>query len=213
MGHKIHPYGFRVGITKPHLAQWFDVRKNVYRDFVLKDVKIRELVKESLRSAGIDKVEIVREPRKTIVTVYVARVGVAVGKEGSNIQKLREKLQKIEGEERKLEIRVRDIKQISLSASAIAHMIARAIEKRRPVKPIVKKALESIRKTGVPGAKIQVKGRIGGSDNTLTYKRSFGRVPLQTIRADIDYAYERAMTATAGVLSVKVWIYRGEIFE
>jgi len=213
MGHKIHPYGFRVGVTKPHMAQWFDIKKSSYKDMVDRDVKIRETVYKMLRMAGIDKVEIIRESTKTIVVVYVSRVGVAVGEKGSNVKALRDKLQKIEGKDRKVEVRIRDIKQANISASVMAHLIARGIEKRRSVKSLVKKALETIRKTGVLGAKIQVKGRIGGSDNTLTYKRAFGRVPLQTIRADIDYAYERAETATAGVLSVKVWIYRGEIFD
>jgi len=213
MAHKIHPYGFRVGITKPFLASWFDVRKSNFSKNVAKDVKLREKVREYLLPAGIDRIEIAREGQRTTLIVYVARPGVAIGEKGKNIQALRNKLQKIEGKDRKVEIRVRDIKQANLSARVVAQLLARGIEKRRSVKSLVKRSIESVRKTGVMGAKIQVKGRIGGSENSLVYKKQFGRVPLQTIRADIDYAYERAETATAGILSVKVWIYRGEIYK
>ncbi len=212
MGHKIHTYGLRVGFTKPHTARWIGVKKQDYRDMVARDVKIREVVDTLLKPAGIDKVEVIRTSQKTELIIYVSRVGMAVGEKGSNVQRLRKEIEKVEGKGRSIEIKIRDIKQMGVSAAVVAHLIARGIEKRRPVRQLVKKAIESIRRTGVMGAKVQVKGRIGGSENTLTYKKWFGRVPLQTIRADIDYAYERAETATAGVLSVKVWIYRGEIF-
>ncbi len=211
MGHKIHPYGFRLGITKPHRATWLSLRKEEFKNWTIEDIEIREKIRESIKYAGIANILINKDSNRIEIIVEVARPGVAIGPKGESIKKLKKSLQQIVGKKRKIDIKVRGIKNANANAALVAQNIARGIEKRRSVKSLVKKAIEMIRKSGVQGAKITVSGRIGGIEQAMTYKRQFGRVPLHTLRADIDYAYERAQTTTAGILSVKVWIYKGEI--
>ncbi len=213
MGHKIHPYGFRLGITKQHLADWIALRKKGYRDWVIQDALIREKLEQAFKFAGVSYIFIKKNPDSIIISVEVARPGIAIGPKGENIKKIKKELQKVVGKDKRLNIKIKGAKNLNANAALVAQNIARGIEKRRSVKALVKRALEMIRKSGVQGAKIAVSGRIGGIEQAMTYKRQFGRVPLQTLRADIDYAYERAQTTTAGILSVKVWIYKGEIMK
>ncbi len=211
MGHKIHPYGFRLGVIKGWLSNWFDKSKRGFAKTLEQDIFIREFLRDRFNSAGVEKIEINRTPLKLEIIVYVARPGLAIGRGGQLIEEVKKELK------RKLkfgaiEIKIRDVKQVNISAALVAQQIARGIEKRRPVRTLVKRALESIRKGGVKGAKIWVSGRLTGGEHANLYKKGFGRVPTHTLRADIDYAYERAETANAGVLSVKVWIYKGDIY-
>ncbi len=213
MSHKIHPYGFRLGVIKPFKAEWFSLSKKQRRQWAIEDIEIREKVEELLKQAGISDIFIRKDESRVEVFIEVARPGIAIGPKGSNIKKLKRALTNIVGKDKKVEIKVKNVKNFNSNAALIAQTIARGIEKRRPVKSLVKRALESIRKTGMQGAKITVSGRIGGIEQAMTYKRQYGRVPLHTLRADIDYAYERAQTTTAGILSVKVWIYKGDKLE
>ncbi len=211
MGHKIHPYGFRLGVIKSWLSNWFDKSKRGFAKTLEQDIFIREFLRDRFTSAGVEKIEINRTPLKLEIIVYVARPGLAIGRGGQLIEEVKKELK------RKLkfdaiEVKIRDVKQVNISAALVAQQIARGIEKRRPVRTLVKRALESIRKGGVKGAKIWVSGRLTGGEHANLYKKGFGRVPTHTLRADIDYAYERAETANAGVLSVKVWIYKGDIY-
>ncbi len=211
MGHKIHPYGFRLGVIKGWLSNWFDKSKRGFAKTLEQDIFIREFLRDRFNPAGVERIEINRTPLKLEIIVYVARPGLAIGRGGQLIEEVKKELK------RKLkfdaiEIKIRDVKQVNISAALVAQQIARGIEKRRPVRTLVKRALESIRKGGVKGAKIWVSGRLTGGEHANLYKKGFGRVPTHTLRADIDYAYERAETANAGVLSVKVWIYKGDIY-
>lgn len=213
MGHKIHPYGFRLGVTKRHLANWVALSKKEHRDWVIEDMRIREKLEQAFKFAGISYIFIRKNANRITVDVEVARPGIAIGPKGENIKKVKKELQKLVRKGIRLDIKIKGAKNLNANAALVAQNIARGIEKRRSVKSLVKRALEMVRKAGVQGAKIAVSGRIGGIEQAMTYKRQFGRVPLQTLRSDIDYAYERAQTTTAGILSVKVWIYKGEIIK
>ena len=213
MSHKIHPYGFRLGYIKPHKSVWIALKAWQYREWVKEDFEARDFIRKFLRKANVVDIWITKDAKRVDVVIEVGKVGVAVGPKGQNVEVIRRQLQKIFGKDRQVNVQIKGIKNPNASAAVVAQNIAFGIEKRRSVKALVKRAIEAIRKTGVLGAKIIVSGRIGGADQALKYKRQFGRVPLHTLRADIDYAYERAFTSNAGVLSVKVWIYKGDVFE
>lgn len=212
MSHKIHPYAFRLGVTKNHRNKWFALSKSDYSKFVQDGIAIEELIRNTIGNAGIAELNIVRSDKRLDVHIHVLRPGIAIGPKGATVQALRKKLKKLVGLEN-VDIKVTAVKNPNMTSAIIAQNIARAIEKRRPVKGLVKKSIEQIRRSGAQGAKIVVSGRITGGEQSMKYKRQFGRVPLHTLRADIDYAYERAQTATAGIISVKVWIYKGEIYD
>ena len=211
MAHKIHPIGFRLGVTKTWSASWFAKDKKTYRQALAQDIKIREIIKKAFAAAGVEKIEIKRTTNSVEVIVYVARPGLAIGRSGAQIEAVKKQLKKLTKIDA-LELKIRDVKQINLSASLIAQNIARGIEKRRSVRSLVKKAIEVAKRSGVLGIRIWVSGRLTGGEHANLYKRWYGRVPLQTLRADIDYHYERAETVNAGVLSVKVWIYKGDVY-
>ncbi len=211
MGHKIHPYGFRLGVIKGWVSTWFAKNKKDYANTIAQDNFIRDELHKQFSVAGIDKIEILRNANRVEITVYVARPGLAIGRGGQLIENVKKYL-KNKLKIQVLNLKVRDVKQVNLSASLVAQQIARGIEKRRSVRSLVKRALESIKRTGTKGAKIWVAGRLTGGEHANLYKKGFGRVPSHTLRADIDYAYERAETTNAGVLSVKVWIYKGDIY-
>ena len=210
MGHKIHPYGLRLGVIKGWLSTWFAKSKKDYVKNLTEDIEIREFLRKRFAAAGVEKIEIIRTQKLEII-VYVARPGLAIGRGGALIEQTKKDLQKMLKQEA-IELKIRDVKQINMSAALVAQQIARGIEKRRSVRSLVKRALEAIKKTGVKGAKIWVAGRLTGGEHANLYKKGFGRVPAHTLRADIDYAYERAETSNAGVLSVKVWIYKGDVY-
>ncbi len=211
MGHKIHPYGFRLGVIKDWRSKWFVKNKKQYAKQLAEDVEIRDYLRDKFSAAGVDRIEITRTQKLEII-VYVARPGLAIGRGGALIEEVKKGLQKKLKQEA-IDLKIRDIKQPNTSAALVAQQIARGIEKRRSVRSLVKRALESIKKTGVKGAKIWVSGRLTGGEHANLYKKGFGRVPSHTIRANIDYAYERAETTNAGVLSVKVWIYKGDVYK
>ncbi|HKY63060.1 MAG TPA: 30S ribosomal protein S3 [bacterium] len=206
MGQKVHPIGFRVGITKPWLSKWYAKRN--YAEFLHEDVKFRREVKKKLYSTGVSKVEIERAARKVKVIIHTARPGLVIGKKGAGIDALRAELAKKSSCEVFLDIQ--EVRKAEIDAQLVAENIAMQLERRVAFRRAMKKAVQSAQKFGAKGVKVMVAGRLGGAEIARTEWYREGRVPLQTLRADIDYATAEANT-TYGVIGVKVWIFKGEI--
>jgi small subunit ribosomal protein S3 len=210
MGNKINATGFRIGVIKTWLSTWFTPRRLDYTKNLTEDIKVREFISGTFSTAEIQDININRSPNAIEVIVHVGRPGMAIGREGKLIEKAKKDVQKLVSA-KSVDLQIKGVQQPQFAARIIARQIADGIEKRRSVKSLVKRAIENAQKSGVQGIKIWVAGRLTGGEHANMYKKQTGRVPLQTLRADIDYAYERAKSMNAGILSVKVWIYRGEI--
>ncbi len=208
MGQKTHPIGFRLGYTTTWKSRWFN--KQNYAKFLHDDLKIREFVKKELVGAAISKVEIERTSDKCIVYIFSARPGVIIGTKGSRINEFRDDLQKFAG--KNTEVEIREIDNAELDGQLVAENIAQQLEKRMGFRRAMKKALSTVMKLGAQGCKVQIKGRLGGAEMARTEHYSEGRVPLQMLRADIDYGQATAFTI-AGTVGVKVWIFHGEILQ
>jgi len=207
VGQKVHPYGFRLGVNKTWLSKWC-----VRRDFpslLMEDIKLRGHVKRTLAHAGISKVEVERSADRVRVSIYTARPGIIIGKKGLEVDRLKEDLQKmISGKRVSLEIK--EVRRAELDANLVAQNVALQLEKRISFRRAMKKTVLSSLRFGALGIKIRVSGRLGGAEIARSEWYREGRVPLHTLRADIDYGTARANT-TFGVIGVKVWIYRGDI--
>ncbi len=208
MGQKIHPYGFRLGITTEWKSRWFADRQE-YQDFVIEDWKIRDYLMTELPHAAISRVEIERTRDKLRVDVHTARPGIVIGRKGSEADRLRGGLTKITGNA-KVQLNVIEIKQPELDAALIAQGVADQLVGRVAFRRAMKRAVQSAQKAGALGIRVQCSGRLGGAEMARTEWYREGRVPLHTLRADIDYGLREAKT-TAGRIGVKVWIYKGEI--
>lgn len=206
MGQKVHPYGFRVGITKPWYSKWYN-QKN-YADLLHEDVKFRKIVKEKLYSTGVARVEIERAANKVKIIIHTARPGLVIGKKGAGIDSLRLDLQKMTKNEVFLDIQ--EVRKAEIDAQLVSENVAMQLERRVAFRRAMKKAVQSCLKMGALGIKIQVAGRLGGSEIARTEWYREGRVPLHTLRADIDFGFAEAKT-TYGQIGVKVWIFKGEI--
>lgn len=211
MGNKINATGLRIGIIKNWLSTWFSGSREEYTRNLHEDLKVREFLHKTFASAEIQEIEINRSPSSLEIVVHVGRPGMAIGREGKLIEKAKKDMQKVL-KAKAVDLQIKGVQQPQFSARIIAQQIADGIEKRRSVKSLVKRAIESAQRSGVQGIKIWVAGRLTGGEHANMYKKQIGRVPLQTLRADIDYAYVRAKSMSAGILSVKVWIYKGEIY-
>ncbi len=207
MGQKTHPRGFRLGITSDWKSHWFDEDSEGYSDKVLEDRKIRKFVRKNVGRAGIQGVEIERSLGKLKIVIRVARPGMVIGRGGSRIELLRDGLEGICGS--KPEISVEEVKNPALSASLIAENVVRQIEQRRSPTRAAASEVEKAMHKGAKGVKVQLKGRLRGSQYARKNVVTKGSVPLQTIRANIDYALEEAHTKY-GKIGVKVWVYIGE---
>ena len=207
MGQKVHPYGFRLGVNKTWVSKWC-----VRRDFpslLMEDIKLRGYVKRTLAHAGISKVEVERSADRVRVSIHTARPGIIIGKKGVEVDRLKEDLQKmISGKRVSLEIK--EVRRAELDATLVAQNVALQLEKRISFRRAMKKTVLSSLRFGALGIKIRVSGRLGGAEIARSEWYREGRVPLHTLRADIDYGTARANT-TFGVIGVKVWIYRGDI--
>ena len=207
MGQKVHPYGFRLGVNKTWVSKWC-----VRRDFpslLMEDIKLRGYVKRTLAHAGISKVEVERSADRVRVSIHTARPGIIIGKKGLEVDRLKEDLQKmISGKRVSLEIK--EIRRAELDANLVAQNVALQLEKRISFRRAMKKTVLSSLRFGALGIKIRVSGRLGGAEIARSEWYREGRVPLHTLRADIDYGTARANT-TFGVIGVKVWIYLGDI--
>ena len=205
MGHKVHPYGFRIGIIKPWLAKWYADRD--YASLLGEDMRIRQLVGKQLSNASVSQVEIERGINHVTVTVHSAKPGIVIGKGGANVESLRTNVGKLTNKKVKLEIK--EILQPELDAVLVAQNVAGQLERRIAFRKAIKQAIQRSIKAGAKGVKVQVSGRLGGSEMSRTEWDREGRIPLGTLRADISYGVVHAHT-TYGRIGVKAWIYRGE---
>jgi small subunit ribosomal protein S3 len=205
MGHKVHPYGYRLGINKPWLAKWYADRD--YATLLQEDMKIRTLVARQLANASVSQVEIERGINHVTVTVHTAKPGIVIGKGGANVELLRTSVGKLTDKKVKLEIK--EVLQPELDAVLVAQSIAGQLERRIAFRKAVKQGVQRTIKAGAKGVKIQVSGRLGGTEMSRREWDKEGRIPLGTLRADISYGVVHAHT-TYGRIGVKVWIYRGE---
>lgn len=206
MGQKVNPIGLRVGINRTWDSRWFDDRK--YADKLVQDLELRKYVQTKLKAAGISKVIIERAAKNTKVTVYTARPGVIIGKKGADIEKLRKDLSSRAGSE--VSLNIVEIRKPEMDAQLVAEGVCQQLERRVSFRRAMKRATQSTMRLGAQGIRINVSGRLGGTDIARTEWYREGRVPLHTLRADLDYGFAEALT-TFGIIGVKVWIYKGDI--
>ena len=207
MGQKMHPHGLRVGIIKDWNSKWYADKKH-FGDYLVEDHKIREVLNKKLAAAGISKIEIERTVKFVKVNVYTAKPGLVIGKGGNAADTLKEELKKMINKEVNLEII--EVKSPDLDAKLVAENIANQLERRISFRRAMKQCMQKTMKAGALGIKTAVSGRLGGADMARTEFYKEGTIPLQTLRADIDYGFFEANT-TYGKIGVKVWIYKGEI--
>ncbi len=206
MGQKVNPHGLRVGVIKDWDSKWYAEKD--FADNLIEDQKIREYVKKKLFNSGVSKIEIERTSDRCKVIVHTAKPGVVIGKGGAEIEKLKEDIQKLT--DKKLVVDVKEIKRPDREAQLVAENIALQLENRVSFRRAMKSTMSRSMRAGVKGIKTAVSGRLGGADMARTEFYSEGTIPLQTLRADIDYGFAEADT-TYGKVGVKVWIYKGEI--
>ncbi len=206
MGQKINPEGFRVGYIHDWKSNWFDERN--FSDALIEDVKIRGHIEGKLAHAGLSDIEIRKQRGEVTVDIHTARPGIVIGKSGSEVDALRKELHKITG--KPVRVNIREIKRPELDAKLVAQSIAEQLESRVAFRRAMKRALTSAMRSGAKGVKVQVSGRLGGAEMARTEGYSDGRVPLHTLRADIDYGFVEAKTTT-GRIGVKCWINKGEV--
>ena len=206
MGQKVNPHGLRVGVIKDWDSRWYAEKD--FADFLVEDHKIREFLKKKLYSAGIAKIEIERASDRVKVIIFTAKPGVIIGKGGADIEKLKADLAKLT--DKKIVVDIKEIKRPDREAQLVAENIAQQLENRVSFRRAMKSTMGRTLKAGALGIKTAVSGRLGGADIARTEFYSEGTIPLQTLRADIDYGFAEADT-TYGKLGVKVWIYKGEV--
>ncbi len=205
MGRKVHPIGFRLGINKPWLGRWY-AEGSDYTEQLHQDLRIRELVLKSAERAGVSGVEIERYPGKVKVSLHTAKPGVLIGKKGESVKILRQELEALTG--KKVDLDVKEIKNPDTDAYLVAQNIAGQLERRISYRRAMKRAIQQALRQGAGGIKVSVSGRLSGAEMARRVTLREGRVPLQTLRADIDFARAEAST-TYGQIGIKVWIYRG----
>jgi small subunit ribosomal protein S3 len=208
MGQKVHPYGFRLGYTKGWRSRWF--AKAGYADLVAEDQKLKAQLRSRLRAAGVSSIEIDRPGNKLRVTIRTARPGIIIGRRGTEIEKLKAELQR--RTKRDIFIDIQEVHRPELDAQLVSESVAMQIEKRVAFRRAMRKAVDSALRFGCKGIKIWVAGRLNGNEIARSEWYLQGRLPLQTLRADIDYGFTEAHT-TYGVIGVKCWVYRGEIID
>lgn len=205
MGQKTHPYGFRLGFNKTWRSRWFAGKD--YADLLHEDLKLRESIKEKLRGAGISAIEIERAANKLVIRIHTARPGIIIGRKGAEIDKLRTEVQKRTG--REVHIDITEVHRPELDAQLVSEAIATQLERRVAFRRAMRKAVDSALRFGCKGIKVRCAGRLNGAEIARKAWYLQGRLPLQTLRADIDYGFGEAHT-TYGVIGVKCWVYRGE---
>lgn len=207
MGQKVHPHGLRVGVIKEWDTRWFASKKD-YADYLLEDNKIRKFLKKKLFQAGISKILIERTLNKVVVDIYTAKPGIVIGRGGSGVETLKTELLALTG--KSIVVNIIEIKAPELDAQLVAENIAAQLERRISFRRAMKQSLSRTMKAGAKGIKIKCSGRLGGAEIARSEGYHEGSIPLQTLRADIDYGFAEAHT-TYGRLGVKVWIYKGEV--
>ncbi|MBQ5331354.1 MAG: 30S ribosomal protein S3 [Oscillospiraceae bacterium] len=209
MGQKVNPHGLRVGVIKDWDSRWF-ANKATYGDTLVEDYKIRKFIKNSLKAAGVPKIEIERYSDKVRINVHCAKPGIVIGKGGENIEKVRKDVEQLIG--KKVFINIVEVRQPDLDAQLVAENIAAQLENRASYRRALKQAIGRAMKLGAKGIKVKAGGRLAGAEIARSETYHEGTIPLQTIRADIDYGFAEANT-TYGKLGIKVWIYKGEILK
>lgn len=206
MGQKTHPIGFRLGITKTWDSMWF--AKQNYAKYLEEDLKVRKYVKSRLANSGVSKIGIERQKDKMDLTIYTSKPGMVIGKSGQQVNQLRDEIQHLTGKE--ITIDIKSVENPDLDAQLVADQLARQLEMRVSFRRAMKRTLANSMRSGAKGIKILCKGRLGGAEMARREQYREGRVPLHTLRADIDYATSTAVT-TFGTIGVKTWIFKGEI--
>jgi small subunit ribosomal protein S3 len=207
LGRKVHPYGFRIGVIRDWKARWY-AEGGDYANLLHEDLRIRRLIQGAAGRAGISNVEIERFPNQVSVTIWTARPGIVIGRKGSAVKMLRKELEEMTG--KRVSVDVQEVAQPELDAQLVAENVVSQLERRISHNRAMKRVVQSAMRAGAQGIKVMCKGRLHGAEMARRAWQREGRVPLQTLRADIDYAQEEAHT-TYGRIGVKVWIYKGEI--
>ncbi|MFT7559925.1 MAG: small subunit ribosomal protein S3 [Flavobacteriales bacterium] len=207
MGQKVHPTGIRLGIVKRHTSTWFAGNKD-YADKLNTDLRVRKYIQDKLASASVSRVEIERPANTARITIHTARPGIVIGKKGEDVEKLRAELGAQMGVP--VHINIEEVRKPDLDATLAAQSVASQLERRVMFRRAMKRAVQNAMRQGAEGVKIQVGGRLGGAEIARSEWYREGRVPLHTLRADIDYAAAEALT-TYGIIGVKVWIFKGEV--
>ena len=207
MGQKVNPYGFRLGITTDWKSRWFTERS--YREYVVEDWKIRDYLNRQLESAAVSRIEVERTGDRTRVDIHTARPGIVIGRRGTEADRLKKHLEEITGQPNRVSLNIQEIKQPELDAALIAQGICDQLVRRVAFRRAMKRAIQTVQKAGALGVRVQCAGRLGGSEMSRKESYREGRVPLHTLRADIDYGMREARTST-GRIGVKVWIYKGD---
>ena len=208
MGQKVNPYGFRLGVTTDWKSRWFEERN--YKEFVVEDWKIRDFLTRELETAAVSRIEIERTRDRLRVDIHTARPGIVIGRRGAEADRLKKKIEEITGLHNRIQLNIQEIKQPELDAALIAQGICDQLVRRIAFRRAMKRAIQTVQKAGALGIKVQCSGRLGGAEMSRKEQYREGRVPLHTLRADIDYGFREARTAT-GRVGVKVWIYKGDI--
>jgi len=209
MGHKVHPTGIRLGISKDWNSKWF-ANKREYAQYLTADLRVRELLREKLAAAGVSRIQIERPAKNARITIHSARPGVVIGKKGEDIEKLRNSVSSLMGVP--AHINVVEVRKPELDAQLVAESIAQQLERRIMFRRAMKRSVGNAMRLGALGIKINVGGRLNGAEIARSEWYREGRVPLHTLRADIDYGFAEAKT-TYGIIGIKTWIYKGDIFD
>ena len=209
MGQKVNPIGFRLGVNRGWDSVWF-AKKKEFGNNLIEDFNIREYIKKNVVNSGISKVMIERSAKKCFVTIYTSRPGFVIGKKGSDIEKIKKKLSKLTNHE--VTLNIKEVKRPELNSYLVAENIAQQLVKRIAYRRAMKRAIQSALRLGAKGIKVCISGRLNGNEIARSEWLSEGSIPLHTLRADVDYAESEALT-TYGMIGVKVWIYKGQIFR
>ena len=209
MGQKVHPTGFRLGVVKKHNANWY-AKGKTFKENLIEDLKVRDFLKNKLRFSSVSKVEIDRSAQNFTVSIHTSRPGIIIGKKGEEIENIKKSIEKIVN--RPAQVQIKEVRKPDLDATIIAEGIAQQLERRVQFRRAMKRAVQSALRQGAKGVRTEVSGRLGGAEIARTEWYREGRVPLHTLRADVDYGTAEAAT-TYGIIGVKVWVYRGESME
>lgn len=212
MGHKVNPISFRLGGLQTWRSKWFANKKD-YRHLLKKDIEVKKFLREKLRNAALSRIEIERSPRVIAINIYSSRPGIIIGRGGSGIEELKKHISRMLQEKTKIDINIKEVRKPETDAQIVGYLVAEQLEKRVPFRRVIKQSLDRIKQNKeIKGARLMVAGRLDGADMSRREWVGYGKVPLHTLRANIDYATFTART-TYGVIGIKVWLYKGEVFD
>jgi len=207
MGQKVHPTGIRLGIVKDHTSVWYADKKN-YPEYLLNDLEVRDFLRKRLSQASISRIEIERPAQTARITIHTARPGIVIGKKGEDVERLRREISQMMGVP--VHVNIEEIRKPELDALLVAQNVAQQLERRVQFRRAMRRVIQNAMRLGAEGIKVRVAGRLGGAEIARSEVYHEGRVPLHTLRADIDYATWEAQT-TYGIIGIKVWVFKGEI--